>query len=452
MNDLLIAANLLSLVILGLVAYRRTESFLLLLMALVQSIYLVVAPWLYVHHGLSSGYLQWYPVRPDHVTTYLVCGLAFLWLYYPIVLVLASRPVRPVDEILGILDYDRVGRARLVMILIAFGFVSYVAQTFKFSDPLFFMNRGNSFAAQMALARGWWFVTVLGGFVVGPVTILLARAQTRLTPKSLLALLAAMTFYYVFLVPGGRTWALSMVLAWVAFHFGSVRLRYLPLYLGTGVGLVLLLVVLNGLRLGQKAPSGSGGINIAASAVDFLQFDNALILINHFESHEMYHFRYMAGAVTPLVLVPSKLFPWKPPADKEANLTSDIFGEVPATYYHPGSTITFSVPMSGYADAGPIGVVFATVIYALITAFYLKGMRTGDTVRRYLCLNGFIAVALGGYRLGPEGHLQSFWLDIFYYGLLYVMCYATIGGRSPIARSSNQTMPAPGALATTRSS
>jgi oligosaccharide repeat unit polymerase len=425
MIDFLIVLILLSLIFFTVLLYRQVQNFIVFLIGPVQAIYLVIAPFIYQHYSIHSTYLMQYPVTSKHLMIYLYGGLIFIWVYYPAVLFFTKKKIKPLDSVYEILNFDRVSWLRLVFMIVVCGAVSYVCSVQKFGDLLYMFQKHNQFEVTMSLVRGNWFINVLGGLVTYTLFIFIGKCQ-KSPRKGIVSVFAAMAFYIVFLSPSGRTWALMMVISWAAFHFGKIKMKRIPVYILMGAATLFLLVILAYMRQGRSFGSSAVDINIFSFLTDFLQFDNSMILIQYFEGHEYYFFRYLLGAITPLVLIPSKVFPWKLPADKEANLTQDIFGsKLSAQYYHEGSTVSFTVPFSGYADCGMLGLIVASLLFAFITAFWLKGMKKSNTVK-YISITGLIYVALGGYRLGAEGHVMQLYTDLLFYFFNFVLARAVI--------------------------
>jgi hypothetical protein len=154
-----------------------------------------------------------------------------------------------------------------------------------------------------------------------------------------------------------------------------------------------------------------------AAASDLSPVDNAVLLYSEMANHGSTYFVQLLGAITPLVLLPSSLFPFKLPADKDAELTRMFFPEGADTaFYHEGSTLTFTVPATGYADAGYLGVFVASIIYVLLLCWYIRIFRRGSKSARYIAAY-LMLVHIVGFRLSIESLLIGFYTSLLFFGV-----------------------------------
>jgi oligosaccharide repeat unit polymerase len=304
-------------------------------------------------------------------------------------------------------SFQSTTRSRSTAILF-FSLAIYFIAVAKNNDFIYFLNSGvNKFELMMSLKDGKYFLNFLSGGML--YVLLIVVSVYGKTKSSFSWLIVVMVFSYFFLAqPGTRTWALSLALS---FFFLA---KYPSIYIFGKTSILVLIVgflsviglnVLNLVRLGQDVEvTGLIAKSFLSLYSNFLQYENALILISSFnDTGEWLKFRFLIASLSPFVVVPNILLPFdKPRADKEAFITESLFSsDLDLNFYSEGSTLTYTVPISGYADFGLFGVAVAALIYGLIISFFYYGMKYGR-VSRLLALYGLVSFS-AGYRLGVEG-------------------------------------------------
>jgi hypothetical protein len=121
-------------------------------------------------------------------------------------------------------------------------------------------------------------------------------------------------------------------------------------------------------------------------------------------------------ALTPMVLIPSSIFPFKIPADKDSELTRMFFPEgVDTTFFHEGSNLTFTIPGSGFADAGYVGVFVSSLVYAILFCVYIWIYRRGSPSAKFIAAV-YMLIHIVGYRLSVEALLMTFYSSFLFLG------------------------------------
>lgn len=313
---------------------------------------------------------------------------------------------------------------------IIFLLVSYVGNVIRIGSPFYFLSSADLFAKTVALTNGLWFINVAALTAITCVS--LAWLSTIYVRHGKMAsfgiLLVFMVLIYAIGKPDSRTGLLVIFLTWL-FSYPGILKKGIAGLLQMAVVAVLCIVFMlfYGLaRTGSSAAekvvansSISSMAEVAAISVfsDLRPADNALMLMEHFHYAPFWHFQYLVGAGTPLCLVPSKIFPFKLPADKEQELTNVIFPNgVNPLIYHAGSTLTFTLPASGYTDFGWAGVVVACILYSIFymgMAFLREISPQSRLIGTYLLLNHIAQL-----RISIEGIFISFYVSLLFFGIV----------------------------------
>jgi hypothetical protein len=161
----------------------------------------------------------------------------------------------------------------------------------------------------------------------------------------------------------------------------------------------------------------TAGFRAAIAAIsDLSPVDSSVLLYSEMHNYDNTNFSQLVGALTPIVLIPSAILPIKIRADKDSVLTKMFFPEgVDTRFYHEGGTITFTVPGSGYADAGYFGVLVASVVYAVLFCVYIWIYRWGNPSAKFIAAV-FMLAHIVGYRLSVESLLITFYTTLLFIG------------------------------------
>ncbi|WP_439862029.1 O-antigen polymerase [Pseudomonas sp. MBLB4136] len=411
MNELLVILNLVLPVVYSLHALKKTGTHASLIVYGMHVVYFSLMPSLHIAFGFSV-YKNLH--MNDILNTYLICGVIGITLMH-VSLITALRLNK---KFIGKHIFERVNSAEktkrsLVASLLLLGGGAYVITFFKTGDFLYVFNPVNSFEVMMSLARGKYFLNFISGGLVY-LCLYIVYIYGEKDGKFHIPLVCLVVFiYFILAQPATRTWVLTMLLSIIFLrHYPSRKLlsRTTVVAIFAAPVLIVLLHVLNYSRLGDYSAISLGTFfkgSLTALYLNFLQFENGLSLIEYFKSHDFLYFRFLVAALSPLAAIPSAILPFeKPRADKEAHLTELIFGdELNLNFYHLGSTLTYTIPMSGYADFGYFGTIVACVIYGMVLGLIAQGISYGGLVR-FISLYLFVSFS-AGYRLGVEGLLLS---------------------------------------------
>jgi hypothetical protein len=244
--------------------------------------------------------------------------------------------------------------------------------------------------------------------------------------------------------PSDRTGIIAVLVAVVIYKLSMGRnLRLLSvatISIGAALLVAVLLLSLNSLRTGgagadAEEAEGSALLPVAGGVwFATVPAPNGMILIDYLRHHDWLYFHYDLLSMLPTAVIPSAIFPYKPRIDMEAILTYNIFGgELDTTEFHEGSTLSFTVPVAGYANLGYIGVIVAAFLYSIFFAAFLRGWKSTTVSVRFLTLYCLIFV-VAGLRLSIVGLVvTSYWFLISLSGLYlasYVGSSAVVPGHN----------------------
>jgi len=404
---------------------RYVGRIIALLFLAYMSSFTVLKPILIFYFDL---YLPYSTNSESAIAALLAGSLVFLIIEYIAIRIFINH--RSKVPLLAVFDFAKAKPSAMWLTFICFMIISFVGSSIKFSDPGYLFTSTSTFDATMAQAGGSYYINYLAESLYFGMVVVLAFYSDKLSKIKfflLLLILVVLTFFWAKMA--ARTGIMVIFVAWLACALSIQKQRALNMFYIAAFGyfLLILLYVGNFIRLGNidaidpnRAIFGA----IVAASSDLGPVDNAALLYGTMHQYQNTSFIQLMGAVTPMVLVPSSIFPLKLPADKDSELTRIFFpGGADTTFYHQGSTLTFTIPGSGYADAGYFGVVVSSLIYALILCFYIRQYRGGSTSTKFVAAV-FMIIHIIGFRLSVEALLQTFYTGLLLVGIAKL--FATI--------------------------
>lgn len=353
---------------------------------------------------------------PEAMTRLLVGSLIFLVVQWWGVRFFTDK--LPHTSVLRWFDFDHADARGVTLAFLALMALSYLACVIKFGSATYLFHYLDTFAATMAVANGSFYLNILSEILVYGLLMVVGRNYWKYpASRSFLMLIGMLLITFLWTKMANRTTILVAILAWVACAMSFKRQRDMGLFRFGLLGyfLLILLYVVNYFRLGQISSVSSGSIAFGAftgALADLVPVDDALLLYGTIDSHQLTHFIYLLGAITPLLLLPSALVPFKPRLDKDSTLTDIFFPHgADQTFFHEGSTLTFTIPASGYADAWFLGTFVASVVYVALFCFYVKIFRYGSRSARYIAAF-WLMIFVAAYRLSVEAALMTFYSSV----------------------------------------
>ena len=426
----------------GVSLFRKTRNYAVFVFEIVFVMFFVVRPAAVVYFQLLSFDLKRYGVDNSDIATYLLSGFVFISLFHWIVPKLYRRRRLFSDRFFLVCDFDRVNVRRLLIVALFFAAATYLANVFKFGSLTYFLQNIDSFAADVSLEGGHWYVQILSWVILFPIVAMLGKAAKREPAKLLAALVAAMIVYNILAKPSTRTETIALFVAVIVYAFSVEKLKFNVWTIGISTGCVLLLLVfLNGVRQGNIS-AGAASFAIVPVLSAALQnvgpADNGMILVDYLRHHSWLYFRYLVPSLLPTSIIPGAIFPLKPNIDIEGALTYTLFGfKLDPQQYHAGGTLTFTVPIAGYADLGLLGTAVAAVLFAFLFAMLLRGWRSPSTSARFMTLFYLIFIS-AGFRLSVESLMATvYWLVAATASLHFFSTFALFRSRMSDAAARN---------------
>jgi hypothetical protein len=378
----------------------------------------IVKPALLYYFGLFLPY----STNDYSVVVAMLSGsLLFLSIQYAAVKYFSGY--RPARLIIQWFDFSRANQRGIWLTFIFLGMVSFIGSTIKFDDAGYLWSTVSNFDATTNQASGSYYIDFLAEALFYGAIMVMAFYCSKMPPaKSFALLIVVLVFTYIWAKLAARSGVLVVLIAWLSCSLSAARQRslnimYIALF---GYFLLMLLYVGNLVRLGNlEAIDPSRALFGAAIAAvsDLAPVDSAALLYSDMSKHESTKFLQLAGAITPMVLIPSSIFPLKIPADKDSELTRMFFPEgVDTTFYHEGSNLTFTIPGSGFADAGFVGVAVSSVVYALLFCVYIWIYRRGSASAKFVAAV-YMLIHIVGYRLSVEALLMTFYSAFLFFGI-----------------------------------
>lgn len=406
-------------VLLGL--YRLLERQVGRIIALVFLVYMfaftILKPALLYYFDL---YLPFSTNEYSAVVAMLFGSLLFLCVQYLAVRYFSEY--RPAGLLVRWFDFSRAKPRGIWLTFICLMMISFIGSTIKFDDVGYMWSSVSAFDAATSQAGGSYYLNFIAEALFYGAIMVIAFYCSRMGPaKSFALLIVVLALTYIWTKLAARTGVLVVLIAWLSCSLSAARQRALSIiYIALfGYVLLVLLYVGNLVRLGDTASidiSRAAFGAVVAAASDLSPVDSSVLLYSEMSQHESTNFVQLAGALTPMVLIPSSIFPMKIPADKDSELTRMFFPEgVDTTFFHEGSNLTFTIPGSGFADAGYVGVFVSSLVYAILFCVYIWIYRRGSPPAKFIAAV-YMLIHIVGYRLSVEALLMTFYSTFLFLG------------------------------------
>jgi len=415
--EVLLALHVILLIMLFRIMQDKLGRIIALVFLVYISTFTVLKPALLFYADI---YLPYSTNSEEAVVSLLIGSLIFLAVQLIAVKYFTgSRPSRYFKQIFDLSHATTSGIWGAYVLLMG---VAFIGSVIKFGDVGYLLSSASTFDATMNQADGSWYINYIAECLMYGLLAVMAFYYHKLPGwKSFLLFVTVIAFTYFWTRMAARTGILVTLIAWLCCAVSLEKQRKLNLiYISLfGYMLLILLYVGNLVRLGSAQNINMttalfGAVTAAMS--DLGPVDNAVLLYSEMHRHASTWFVQLLGAVSPFVLIPSSIFPLKIPADKDSELTRTFFPDgADTSFYHEGSTLTFTVPGSGYADAGFFGTFVSCVIYAVVFCVYIRLYRRGSPSTRFFAAV-LLLIHIVGYRLSIEALMMTFYTSLLFIG------------------------------------
>jgi hypothetical protein len=386
MLDLILILNVGIAILGGLVLFQMTRNYCVWLFEFVFVLFFVVRPFSIPLVGSIRLVVE------KFAPVYCLCGLIFAIVFHFTVYKLFSRKTLFSDYFFRFCNFDHVDKRRFAAAVAGFAILTYAANIFRLGSSTYFTSVYDAFAAKQQMASGTWFVEALSQIVIFALIAVLAKNIEAKPARIWCLCLLSVIVVLLFSQPASRTGTIAIVLAVAIYSVSRAKsFRWLLIAVPVAaIAVAWLLLTLNALRtggtLGGLSELDYSVVNLAATQLDLVPADDAIILVDYFRTHPWLYFHYLLPSLLPVNMIPSAIFPYKPDPNVDRALSYSIFGVDPDPQFHEGSIVTFTVPGVGYADLWYFGVVVAAVIYGFLFSFFLRGWKSESASVRFITL------------------------------------------------------------------
>ena len=363
----------------------------------------------------------------EYIIKYLASGFFFI-IFYTLGFIYYSslKSGAVTNSTLMLLNYPEKISSSTTLLIFTWALLSYIVGFARTDSLTYFLEHHNSFAQMMSLAKGsFYLVFMTSGLVYGILIILMIEINRKSYNflKAILLTLILSSIHFYLSTPATRTWFILLFISVSFFYFGSDITSNFKKWMGLATVAILsmpTLIILNYIRQGLTISNAN--FSISNFLLNFAQYENALDFFAKVNSHIDYlYFKFLAAALSPISFIPSAILPFiKPRSDKEAYITEQLFGNsLDLTFYQEGSTLTYTMPVSGYADFGYIGVMVTGMLYGILIAWLHRLYISSETSKLpVLYMTVFSSTAI---RFGLEGVVLVFYAFFIMYLLQYLV-------------------------------
>ncbi|MED3778587.1 O-antigen polymerase [Geobacillus stearothermophilus] len=406
--------------------YKKSRLLSLLILSYF-GLYIVVLPLFYL-----SG-MEFVSVMPDRsfINEVLFSNLLFVFVFFIVTLIVSQKNIIEQSSIGSLIkkyDIERISGKKIIVPFVVFFLITYLMKAYIYNDYLYFISDVNPFeTTQQFKTGGWFFLVVSSAFTYIGYMLLYRISFVRKNILAFFALVLLLYFLSVFLKFAERTVILVMVIAFIIF-----RTEYIGLWkknkifsfrsLLLAIFIILFLTYYDAIRQNNSIVFSFDVFDISKQIINFLQVENSILLAEYFSNSDFLGLQYLLLVMSGYSLLPTFLLPFdKINTGVEAILTKMIFGgNLNPIFYSPNSTITFTIPMTGYAEFGYVGVVIHSFIYSIILLTLIYSYKR-NTFLSFMILILSITSVLG-FRLSVESIIIGVQVSAFFY-LFLVFLY-----------------------------
>lgn len=398
-------------------------------------IYIIIMPTLY-----SFGY-KFLSIPSDDIK-YLqvlnISNLIFLCSSIIIYIIFLGFRKNPISVFPKFVRVNRQGKYNYGIPFAVFLLISLGSTIYMFGGLYDYLKPGvNQFSVVQDIKLGGWIFVVLNGFYIYPFLLLIPKYATKRSPYKLVGL------YIIFVLVSLVIFKISTrsVLLEFLFIVISARVNYKNYNLNINIKNIFILLAItilsayilivgNSWRRGNLEILPSSFPGLSSVIVNFLQVENDLALIKYFVRENYLGFNLLWLNVVGYSLLPSIILPFaKVQTGVEYILTHLIFaGNLQEVLYSPNSTLTFGIPITGYAEFGYFGVLVSSVIYSALLSLATLAAKANKFANESLFTYLQLSLILG-FRLAVETNIVTVYVFIICYALLAILSKCRVFSR-----------------------
>lgn len=344
-------------------------------------------------------------------------------------------------ESINIYTYDiiKIRSKKLLLPFIVLFTITYMLNSYIFSNPLYFIIQNNAFESTQNLKRGGWFILVAAGAFYYFYLLYLFKVLNENKTYPIINVIISSVALMIIMQYSSRTAILLPILVSIIFFYEYKKRLLIHIFnlkwLCLGFLSLSSLVILDKVRQGLPIDTGLLSIIFSTDLLQtllgsFLQLENGLVLVDYFNKHDFLGLQNFFLVLSGYSLLPSFALPFdKIDTGVEAILTTILFGEnLNPVFYQPNSTLTFSIPFTGYAEYGYVGVVLHSIMYSFLLSFSI--IRYKKETFLSLVYLMFSLQTILAYRLSIEAVINSLYVYIFFISFTLVLYKITYKNNS----------------------
>lgn len=432
MNYLILSISLLLLVLIKRNIEKKSKI-LSWILFIYFGIYIILLPLLYIT-GMDF-------ISIDKSKDLLDCiiysnSIFLLVLYGASYLVLILFPISKAKSLK--IDIFNVKTSKLIIPFIIFFMITYISKSYLYGTFLYPFSNIASFQLAQEYKKGGWFFLVISGMFWYFFMIYLYKISFLNRSKVWIKLILGLLFLTLILQFSARSSLLILLIAFFIYRFEY--LSYKKIQIVSIKWVLLAFLSVSFLVLFDRSRQGlditfQDIINIFSIEliqgflISFLQVENSVELVYYFNTHDFIGIEKLLLVLSGYALLPSFILPFeKVDTGIEAILTNMIFGNnLNPIFYQSNSTLTFSIPMTGYAEFGYLGVLIHSSIYSIILSLSIFSYGKKGFLSFIFLV--FSVQTILAFRLSTASVLNSLYIYIIFIGLLIILYKLTLSSK-----------------------
>ncbi len=430
MTELLLIVNLVLLMISAFLFNKITRNYIIaVLYGAYTSIFIGVVPAAYI---AGFDFLSIPDTYKIYLLYYEAGDLIFILASILIFFIFGLTHLNLLKLIPRYLKINNINKLDVIVVSLIFFVISYLSLAHMDGSFFYFFKHYNQFQEVQRIKKGGWVFVVLSSCYLYPFILLVSRLSKG--PNSAIQLTFLLVAFIASSIFIFKTQDRSELIIYILILFiarmneKNLHPRFrLRSFVSMFVLLMLMLYVLiigNQWRMGVLSflPSKSILIQFVPNMLtNFLQVENDLALIHFFSIHQYIGYKYLGLVASGYALLPSILLPFhKINTGLEHILTLKIFGETLPPMYSPNSTLTFTIPFTGYAEGGFIGAAISSIIYSIFLSLAGLTYKLSNGINR-IFFNFVLLNIIIGFRLSLESIIILLYVNLMFYLIIAII-------------------------------
>lgn len=430
MTDILLFASFILLIV-SIFLFRKLvgNTVVAAFYGLYTSIFIAILPAMYIG---GSHFLSISSTYNIYMPSYIRGCFIFVLLSTFIFFIFGIVKIKPRSLLPGLATIKTIRNQDVMIVSSVFFGISYLALSHINGSFFYMLSHINEFSLVQDIKRGGWVFVVLSSCYIYPFLLSIDRMATGKNPIARLSILTVvfmLTSIFVFKADNRSVLIIYIITAYLAYQRARredsrttikslVSLALLALFI------VYILIVGNQWRMGDASffPSKSDFLLfLSILQENFLQVENSLVLLHYFSFHNYVGYKYLGAVISGYAMIPSVILPFhKIDTGLESILTIKLFGSSLPRMYAPNSTLTFTIPFSGYAEGGYLGLAITSSMYSiLLSVVGVTYKLSKDTNRVFVSF--VLLITILAFRLSLESTIITAYISLLFYVTIAIL-------------------------------